>query len=444
MARRRRKIKRVNESPVVATIEKMSHEGRGITHVEDKVVFVDGSLEGETIRFQYTACHRNYDEAKTLEVIQASDDRVTPACDYFGICGGCSLQHMSSEQQIKMKQGVLMDLLERTSQINPERILPTISGSFYGYRNKARLGVRYVNKKQRLLIGFREKHSAFLADMQHCEVLDPRVGHQLHVLIDCISSLESYNQIAQIEVAITEEVVALVFRHLSPLSESDQQQLISLGQTFPCHIYLQSGGPETITLHYPDESRLTYWLPDFDIEIEFRPSDFTQVNASVNEKMISQAIQLLDLNENDQVLDLFCGVGNFSLPMARHAGSVVGVEGSADLVERAVSNAERNKILNAEFYQQDLAAEDLSEQWTSRSFDKVLIDPARPGALEILPLIAAKKPSHIVYVSCNPATLARDAGELVNNHGYQLKAAGVMDMFPHTAHVESMALFIKT
>jgi 23S rRNA (uracil1939-C5)-methyltransferase len=279
--------------------------------------------------------------------------------------------------------------------------------------------------------------------MQRCEVLDPRVGHQLDKLIDCISSLEAYNQIAQIEVATTAEVVALVFRHLTELSEADQQKLIALGADFPCHIYLQSGGPETITLLHPQESTLSYAIPEFNIDIEFSPSDFTQINAGINEKMISRAIQLLELDSHDKVLDLFCGVGNFSLPMAQRAGHVVGVEGSAELVQRAQFNAQRNQLQNVEFYHQDLASDELNAAWADQSYNKILIDPARPGALEILPFIASKEPGHIVYVSCNPATLARDAGELVNRFGYQLKSAGVMDMFPHTAHVESMALFVK-
>lgn len=427
----------------MAQIESLSHDGRGITHVDDKVVFIDGALVGEKISFQYVATHRNFDEGKTIEVFQASEDRVEPVCEFFSICGGCSMQHMKSEKQIHMKQEVLLNLLSRTAQLEPESILPPLTADYWGYRNKARLGVRYVNKKQRLLVGFREKHSGLLADMDRCEVLDPRLGHKIDVIRQCIQSLQAYDKIAQIEVAITEDVVALVFRHLVELSDDDQQQLINMATAESFHIYLQSAGPDSVKLLYPQASVLRYRLPDFGLNIQFLPTDFTQINMGINQQMIKQAIDLLALTQDDQVLDLFCGLGNFSLAMATRAAHVVGVEGDAGLIERATQNARLNNINNIEFFVQDLT-QDLSDvSWAQRHYNKILIDPARPGAMEMMQTIAAMQPECIVYVSCNPATLARDAGELVNRFAYELKSVGVMDMFPHTAHVESMALFIK-
>jgi len=443
MARRRRRSSKLSAAPVETSIESLSHEGRGITHIDDKVVFIDGALTGEKIRFQYVATHRNYDEGKTVDVIQASADRVEPACEFFSICGGCSLQHMNPEKQIHMKQDVLINLLSRTAQLEPETILSPIASDYWGYRSKARLGVRYVNKKQRLLVGFREKHSGFLADMNRCEVLDPRVGHKIEAIGDCIQSMEAFDKIAQIEVAITDDVVALIFRHLVALTNEDQQKLIDLAQTESFHIYLQSAGPDSVELLYPEQSVLQYQLPDYDLSLRFLPTDFTQINMGINQKMIKQTIDLLELSNDDRVLDLFCGLGNFSLAMATRAKHVVGVEGDEGLIARAQQNAALNTINNVEFFAQDLT-QDLSDvAWAQQQYNKILIDPARPGALEMMQTVAEMNPERIVYVSCNPATLARDAGELVNRFGYELKSVGVMDMFPHTAHVESMGLFVK-
>lgn len=353
------------------------------------------------------------------------------------------MQHMKPEQQIYMKQDVLLNLLSRTAQLKADKVLPPLTADFWGYRSKARLGVRYVNKKQRLLVGFREKHSGLLAEMDRCEVLDPRVGHKIDVISQCIQALQAYDRIAQIEVAVTEDIVALVFRHLVELSEDDRQKLVNLGKDESFHIYLQSGGPDSVELLYPDASVLQYRLTDFAVDLQFLPTDFTQINMGINRQMIKQAIDLLALTEHDQVLDLFCGLGNFSLAMATRAAKVVGIEGDAGLIERAKQNASLNNITNVDFYVQDLTR-DLSEVlWAQQHYNKILIDPARPGAMEMMQTVASMAPERIVYVSCNPATLARDAGELVNRFGYNLESVGVMDMFPHTAHVESMALFIK-
>jgi len=443
MARRRRKSAKLQLDPVVTHIESLSHEGRGIAHIDDKVVFIDGALEGEEVSFQYVATHRNYDEGKVVEVFKPSADRVQPQCQFFGLCGGCSLQHMRPEKQIHIKQDVLLDLLSRTGKVEPQQVLEPLVADYWGYRSKARLGVKFVNKKGKVLVGFREKHSPYLADMDRCEVLDPRVGHKLSTIAGCIQSMQANTKIAQIEVATTDDVVALVFRHLVPLDEDDQQKLIDLACAENFHVYLQSAGPDSIRLLYPEESVLRYELADFAVSLQFLPADFTQINTSINQKMITQAIDLLELNEQDRVLDLFCGLGNFSLPLATRAQSVVGVEGDAGLIERARENARLNHLDNVAFHVQDLSKDLADAEWAQQGFDKILIDPARPGALEVMEMVARMKPERIVYVSCNPATLARDAGVLVNEFGYRLASAGVMDMFPHTKHVESMALFIK-
>jgi 23S rRNA (uracil1939-C5)-methyltransferase len=443
MARRRRKSAKLNADPVITRIESLSHDGRGITHINDKVVFVDGALAGEKISFRYIATHRNFDEGKVDEVLEASVDRADPHCQFHAICGGCSMQHMLPEKQILSKQDILINLLTRTGKVEPKHLMEPLVSDFWGYRSKARLGVRFVTKKQRVLVGFREKHSPFLADMNRCEVLDPRVGHKIDVIAACIQDLQAYNKIAQIEVAITEEVVALVFRNLVELDMDDRQRLIELAREHQFHIYLQPGGPESVCLLHPDASVLSYHLPDFGVTLRFLPTDFTQINAGINRQMIRQALDLLAVNKDDQVLDLFCGLGNFSLPIATRAAHVYGIEGDAGLISRATENARLNGIDNAVFYMQDLTHGLADAPWAQRHYNKVLIDPARPGALEIMQTVAAMEPERIVYVSCNPATLARDAGELVNRFGYILESVGVMDMFPHTAHVESMALFVR-
>jgi len=443
MARRRgrRRSAKLSADPVEVEIESLSHEGRGICHVDDKVVFVSGALAGERLLFKYVSTRRNFDEGAVVEVIKTSPDRVIPECEFYDRCGGCSLQHLKSEKQIEMKQEVLINLLLRTSQLTPENILPPLSAEYWGYRTKARLGVRDVKKKGRVLVGFREKHSPYLTDMTQCEVLDRRVGHKLETLSEAIGQLHASDKIAQIEVATTEQTVALIFRNLVELDEHDQAILKALGEVESFDIYLQPSGPDSIHLLYPQQSELYYTLPEYELKLYFLPSDFTQVNTGINQKMIVQALALLELDDKDNVLDLFCGLGNFTLPIATAAASVTGVEGDQGLIERARENAKNNNLLNIDFHVQDLTQDLSGQSWAQQKYTKVLLDPARSGALEMMPVIAAMKPERIVYVSCNPATLARDAGELVK-HGYQLISAGVMDMFPHTAHVESMALFI--
>lgn len=444
MSRKRKNKTKVSREPVEAVIEGMSHDGRGITHINDKVVFIDGALPDERVVIEYLASHRNFDEAKTLRVLEASPQRVEPGCPHFGDCGGCSLQHMDPQAQIRLKEDILVNQMARTGKVEARTILKPLVGDNWGYRKKARLGVRYVQKKERVLVGFREKHSRYLADMHTCEVLDPRVGHKLDAFSELIHQMAACQHIAQIEVAIGEDVVALVFRNLVELGQGDRQLLETFARQHDFHVYLQPAGPDSIHLLFPEKSELTYRLPEFGIELSFKPTDFTQVNHAINQAMVHQAVDLLELNENDRVLDLYCGIGNFTLAMARKAASVVGVEGDDVLIGRAKSNAERNKITNVSFHVNDLSADLASTSWSQEQYTKILLDPPRSGALEVLDLVTGLGAERIVYVSCNPATLARDAGELVGRYGYKLETCGVMDMFPHTAHVESMALFVKS
>jgi 23S rRNA (uracil1939-C5)-methyltransferase len=421
----------------------MRHDGRGVARVEGKATFVHGALPGETVRFRYLKRRRGHDEGQVVSVIKAAENRVPPRCAHYGICGGCSLQHLDPEAQVQSKQTVLMDNFRQIGQVTPESVLPPIvNESPWGYRRKARLGVKDVARKGKVLVGFRERGSSFVADLDKCHVLHPRVGELLPALSALVESLSISDRLPQIEMAMDDERCVLILRILDPLTPEDERRLGAFQAEHAVVFYLQSGGPDTVTplsvavdLHYD--------LPDYGVTLGFLPSDFTQVNTDINRKMIAHAISLLDLQTSDKVLDLFCGIGNFTLPMARHCTQVVGVEGSAGLVERARANAERNALANVEFFTADLYGDLPTEPWMMHTYDKALLDPPRSGALQVLPMLPKMGIKRIVYVSCYPGTLARDAGELVNNYGYRLAGAGVMDMFPHTAHVESIALFEK-
>lgn len=444
MARRNRRRQKLPQEPVEASIESLSHDGRGIARIEGKAVFVDGALAGETVKFLYTKKHSKYDEAKTIEVVaNHSADRVEAQCQHFGVCGGCSLMHMSPDSQLALKQKTLEEHLTHFGSLEPEQWLEPLRGPLWGYRRKARLGVKHVPKKERVLVGFREKGTPYLAVLDQCEVLDQRVGARLAELGEMIAKLDAHNRIAQIEVAMDDEHVALIFRNLDPLSEHDTQALIAYGQNNDLWIYLQSGGPDTVTAIWPENPQLSY-APEAGLKLDFEPNDFTQVNAGINLKMIERTMALLEVSSDDRILDLFCGLGNFTLPLAKRVTEVVGVEGDEALVRHAKDNAHKNDLVNATFEQADLTKTELKDYpWAKAGFNKILLDPPRSGAFEVLHQLAALGAERLVYVSCNPATLARDAGELVNNHGYTLVSTGVMDMFPHTTHVESIALFVK-
>ena len=440
---RRRKGPKLPSEPVRVVIDDLSHDGRGVAHLDGKTVFIEGALKGEEVSFVYVEKKRHYDVGVVQEVHHAAAERVEPRCAVFGICGGCALQHMDAQAQILAKQTVLLENFSRIGKVTAAKVLPPLTGPHWGYRRKARLGVRYVEKKGKVLIGFREKRKPYIAEMSRCEVLHPSVGERLELLATMIDSLQARDRIAQIEVAVDDENSALVLRNLSPLEKADREKLIAFAQQEGYCLFLQPGGPDTVSPLWPEQIQLRYSLPDYDVHFDFSPTGFTQVNTDINRKMVPYAIEMLQVQADERVLDLFCGLGNFTLPLARLAREVVGVEGSEELVQLARANAERNGLNNVSFHVADLAKEVELLPWWKDGFDKVLLDPARDGAMEAIPHIAKLGVKRIVYVSCNPATLARDAGLLVNECGYTLEQAGVMDMFPHTAHVESIALFTR-
>ncbi len=439
----RKRKNRAIPDPVEAQITELNHEGRGVCHMDGKVTFVRGALAGERVRFAYTKRHRAFDEGRVIEVLQAAEARTSPPCTAAEICGGCSLQHLSNEAQIAHKQQILLEQLRHFGKVQPKNLLAPLLGPTLAYRSKARLAVRYVQKKGRVLVGFREAGGGLIADLDSCPVLISPVGENLDELAELVASLSVYDQIPQIEVAAGDQQIGLIFRHLAPLSDSDLHRLASWGAEFDFQIYLQPGGADSVHgLLATTPSTLSYGLPTEDLRLDFKPNEFTQINYQLNEKMVNQTLSLLDLHSTDCVLDLFCGVGNFSLPAARRAGEVIGVEGVETTVDRARENAARNGIENVQFYCADLSKDLSTQHWLKVAFNKILLDPPRTGAAQLLSHISLHQVDKIVYVSCNPATLARDAG-ILSELGFILSDAGVMDMFPHTAHVESVACFVK-
>ncbi|MDH5433858.1 MAG: 23S rRNA (uracil(1939)-C(5))-methyltransferase RlmD [Gammaproteobacteria bacterium] len=445
MARGYRKSKALPADPVRISIDSLSHEGRGIGKIDGKTVFVDRALPGEVVEMQYIRQKGKYDEGKTVEVIEASESRVEPPCQHFAVCGGCSMQHLSNQAQIEHKQAILKEQLEHFANSLPDEWLPPLQADVLGYRRKARLGVRYVIKKEKTLIGFREKYSNYLTEIESCPVLIEPVSNLLKPMSELIDQMDGRLFIPQIEVGSGDDKQALIVRHLKPLSENDRKLWFDFAQEHEVVVYLQPKGPDSIERLWPIEdeaAQLTYRLEDFNVELKQEPLDFAQVNASINRLMVPFAIDLLDVQPEDSVLDLFCGLGNFTIPLATKAKFVVGVEGVQTMVDRGTENAKHNNLSNVEFYQADLTSDLSREPWNQKQYSKILIDPARSGALEVINNIVKFGAEKIVYVSCNPASLARDTGELVK-HGYRLVKAGVMDMFPHTTHVESIALFEK-
>ncbi len=418
----------------------MSHEGRGIAHVNGKTVFVFGALEGETVQIQVVKRARSYDQATTLEIIEASPRRIEPRCEAFQICGGCSLQHLVNDDQVAFKQQVLLDMMVHAG-IEYDEVLPALRAADWGYRKKARLGVKYVAKKGRVLVGFRERNTPFIADMHQCEVLIPGVGHKLDLISRMIGQLEARAQIPQIEVAADADHIQLVFRHLQPLSERDRQVLIEFAQQQHFHIQLQPGGPETVHSLYPNSQGLILDpAGDGRIQIAFNALDFVQVNSDINQQMVARVLGLMDLQPTDRLLDLFCGLGNFTLPMAQRCARVTGIEVNAAMVKRARESALANNIDNTEYHRADLTQPDTDLSWMRAHYDKILLDPPRSGALEMVREIGRFSALRIVYVSCQPSSLVRDAA-IICEQGYRMTHLGIMDMFPQTAHVESMAVF---
>ncbi|MBN8726100.1 MAG: 23S rRNA (uracil(1939)-C(5))-methyltransferase RlmD [Xanthomonadales bacterium] len=424
-------------------ITALAPDGRGIATINGKTVHVHGALPGERVRIRYTRRSRELDEARVEELLSASPARIAPRCAHFGTCSGCSLQHLPPEAQIEAKQKVLADSFAAAGRLAPARWLAPLQDLAWGYRRKGRLSVKWVEKKGRVLVGFREVDTRFVADLAACPTLLPQVGERIGDLAELVASLDAKREIPQIEIAAGDDLAALTFRHLVPLTAADRSALAGFGQAHGLAIMLQPGGPDTLEPLWPEEVPLSFRLPEHDVEIAFRPLDFVQVNAGLNRRMIMQALELLDVQPGDRVLDLFCGLGNFTLPLARRAAHVTGVEGEPTLVARARENATRNGIANAEFFAADLAVDQRDTPWAGARYDKLLLDPPRSGAAAVLEYLPRAGTDRIVYVSCHPASLARDASILVERHGFRLDAAGVMDMFPHTGHVESIALFCR-
>ncbi|WP_444928667.1 23S rRNA (uracil(1939)-C(5))-methyltransferase RlmD [Microbulbifer sp. SSSA002] len=440
----RKPVKKTLPTRAEATIEKFSHDMRGIARVGGKTVFIDSALPGEQVKFRYTARRARFDEGIVEGVISASADRCAPQCAHVDLCGGCSLQHLAPAAQIIEKQNILLEQLSRFGGIAPDEILPPLTADPYGYRRKARIGIRKLKKSQggELLFGFRKKHSNDLVDIAECPVLHTKIAEHLAPLKKLVAESDGRANFSHLEVAVGDDVTALVLRHLKPLSERDLARWRAFAEGAGIHLYIQGGDAGSQQRIWPVEGAayLSYQLPEFDLALRFQPQDFVQVNFSINRQMVSRAVELLDPQPGERVLDLFCGLGNFTLPLARRAAEVIGVEGVGALTQRGADNAALNQLQNVHFYSADLNDNMAAAPWAQAGFDKILLDPPRDGALQAVRGLAQFSASRIVYVSCNPATLARDAGELAKL-GYRLSKAGVMDMFPQTDHVESMAVF---
>jgi 23S rRNA (uracil1939-C5)-methyltransferase len=419
-------------------IESLDAEGRGVArNAAGKVVFVEGALPGEEVSVQVLTQRRSFDLARVITYENQSSSRVVPACPHFGVCGGCVLQHADLRTQVAAKQRGLEENLARIGKLVPEMLLAPIYGEAWGYRRRARLSARRVERKGGTLVGFRERRSSYIADMRECRVLPPHVSALIVPLRELAEKMSVRARLPQIEIAVGDDVTALVFRHLDPLTDDDQELLRAFAAEKNVHVWLQPGGPDTAHPFAPAESELHYALPEFGVKLHFRPTEFTQVNHGVNQVLVSRAVRMLDPQPGERIADLFCGLGNFSLPIAARGAQVIGFEGSRELVERARANAAANGLI-AQFEQMDLFKPNLAAYGR---FAKILLDPPREGAIEIVKSLPDAWPARIVYVSCDPATLARDAEVLAHVKGFRLAAAGVVNMFPHTAHVESMALF---
>jgi 23S rRNA (uracil1939-C5)-methyltransferase len=425
-----------------AIITDLIQDGRGVTRIDGKTVFVTGALPGEQVRLRIEKRNRKFDEGVMVELLSRSPHRVEPRCRHYDQCSGCSLQHLDPESQIAAKQRVLAESFDRIGKIAPASWLPALTDHPWAYRRRGRLSARHVAQKNRVVVGFREEDDTrMVADITHCEVVHPALGPKIGLLGDMLSSLDGARDFAQVEFAAGDDTIALVFRHLKPLSQPDLDTLTRFGREHGFAIYLQPGGAMTVHPLWPEQPRLAFAVPADDIELEFQPLDFVQVNAGMNLRMLARTLELLDPQPTDRVLDLFCGLGNFTLPIARHVAEVVGIEGEYGLVQRARENAMRNGLTNTQFHVANLFEGQRYEPWAQQPWDKIVLDPPRVGADKLLSYLPHKQTRRIVYVSCHAGSLARDAGILVQRHGFRLSAAGVMDMFPHTAHVESIALF---
>jgi 23S rRNA (uracil1939-C5)-methyltransferase len=423
-----------------AQVVDLAHDGRGIARADGKTVFVDGALPGELVRYRVFKRRRTFDEASLIDIVTASPDRVPPKCAHFGVCGGCSLQHLAPPAQLNAKQRQLLDNLERIGRVKPLRVFDPVTGPAFGYRRRARLGVKYVHKKGRVLAGFREREKPYIAELRRCETLIERFATLPEELAALVDGLSIRDKVPQVEVAAGDDTASLVFRVMEPPSEDDLASLAAFGRRLGVTIYLQPKGLDSIR-PLGEATPLTYGVAGGRLTLEFGPVDFVQVNRDINRSMIDMALRLLDPTPSDRVLDLFCGLGNFTLPIAQKAAVAVGVEGDPALVARAGANAVRNGVQNAEFHVDNLFEPAGLGPWAADRYDLVLLDPPRAGALAIMERMPQWRPKRVVYISCHPGSLARDAGIMVESHGFRLVGAGVMDMFPQTTHVESVAVF---
>lgn len=427
----------------IASIESLDHDGRGVAHVEGKVIFIEGALPRERVEYSSYRRKPSFELATATQILHASSQRADPACRHYGLCGGCSMQHVEIGTQVAAKQRVLEDAFAHIAKLRPESMDPPIYGPAWGYRFRARLAVRMVPSKGGVLIGFHEKKSSYIADLRSCEVLPRQVSDLLEPLRGLVESLSAPDRLPQIEMAVGDDRTVLVFRHLLPLSKQDERKLLAFGELHGVSMWAQPGGPDSAhPLKAGESPYLSYSLPEFDLNLRFKPTDFTQVNVHTNRLLIRRALQMLDPRPGERIADLFCGLGNFTLPIARSGAHVVGVEGSGVLTRRAGENAQANGLAAAcRFEVANLFEATPQSLRALGPLDKMLVDPPRDGAIAVVKALDETSPRRIVYVSCNPATLARDAAVLVNTKGYRLKRAGVANMFPHTSHVESVALF---
>jgi len=431
------------DSSLIGQVDNLNHDGWGVVRA-GKTVFVSGALPGETVEYRVRRRQRNFEEAELVRVIEPAADRITPGCAHFGTCGGCALQHLAPESQLRFKDTLLREALRRIGKVEPGQWLEPLGGEPWSYRRRARLGARFVHAKGRSMVGFRERLSSCVADISHCPVLDPRVGNLIGDLAALVTGLSIPTRIPQIEVAAGDATVVLVMRILSPLSEADREALMEFERVHKVRWLLQPGGPSTVEPLQGEVPRLWYELPEFGLRLSFEPADFIQVNGAMNRRLISHVLEHMQLDRESTALDLFCGLGNFTLPMATRAKQVLGMEGDAGLIARANANAAANGLRNARFTATNLSGDGAMQRCLDAAgtgpWTHVLLDPPRTGASDILPAVAKLAPRRVIYVSCHPGSLARDLGILITEHGFTLAAAGIVDMFPHTSHVESVAV----
>ncbi len=442
-----RSRKKLSDQPFEVEISGLDSRAMGKAVLENKDLRVYDALPNERIlaRHMFGRSHRG--KAITLEVLKSSPDRTRPRCPHFGDCGACSSQHMSDEAQLAWKERTLLHKLQETGGVQPESVYPPLCGPQWNYRRKARLSVRYVAPKNRVLVGFRERNGRYVADMEECHILRKEIADNLTSMSSMIEELDCRSAIPQIEIACGDDNCALIIRHLEELTAHDNERLRRYALESGMGIFLQSAGPQSIQLLEPNDLQLSYSIDALGIHFHFEPLDFVQVNGELNQKMVMRALELLDPRPVDRILDLFCGLGNFSLPLATRAGQVTGIEGSEEMVERGQSNARANGLSNVDFQSVDLYSADLgmadAASWQAGGYDKIMLDPPRSGAENLLPWISASGATRVLYISCNPETLARDAGIMVNTNGYLLEGAGIINMFPHTPHSEAIALFTR-